>query len=293
MCIDYRELNKLTIKNRYPLPRINDLFNQLQGARYFSKIDIQFGYHQLRVHDDDISKTLCFVEEPLEIMDHEVKTLKRSKIPIVKVRWNSERGPEFTWERKDYMKAKLNANIMKSLFGCDQGATGKKEDGVKERKDRTLKNISAGVDKFLKELSKIGSRNGIICVYHTIAERLSEFYEICKNVDIRHRDRFIKIEQPPSSFLQAMEEYVTEAPRASNVCVNAKRSAITHSRHSNVEQKDIVTAVQQVLPFAKHFRHTIATYNAYVFLVPWSNERPLEKKELNTITGAWFTLWRD
>ncbi|GKA75696.1 putative reverse transcriptase domain-containing protein [Tanacetum coccineum] len=57
MCIDYRELNKLTIKNRYPLPRIDDLFDQLQGMRYFSKIDLRSGYHQLRVHDDDISKT--------------------------------------------------------------------------------------------------------------------------------------------------------------------------------------------------------------------------------------------
>ncbi|GJT45648.1 putative reverse transcriptase domain-containing protein [Tanacetum coccineum] len=51
------------------------------------------------------NKTLRFVEEPLEIMDREVKTLKRSKIPIVKVRWNSERGPEFTWKREDHMKA--------------------------------------------------------------------------------------------------------------------------------------------------------------------------------------------
>ncbi|GJR67993.1 putative reverse transcriptase domain-containing protein [Tanacetum coccineum] len=56
-CIDYRELNKLTIKNRYPLPRIDDLFDQLQGLRYFSKIDLRFGYHQLRVHEDDIPKT--------------------------------------------------------------------------------------------------------------------------------------------------------------------------------------------------------------------------------------------
>ncbi|GJX74964.1 putative reverse transcriptase domain-containing protein [Tanacetum coccineum] len=57
MCIDYRELKKLTIKNRYPLPKIDDLFNQLQGLRYFSKIDLRFGYHQLRVREEDIPKT--------------------------------------------------------------------------------------------------------------------------------------------------------------------------------------------------------------------------------------------
>ncbi|GKB45950.1 putative reverse transcriptase domain-containing protein, partial [Tanacetum coccineum] len=56
MCIDYRELNKLTIKNRYPLPRIDDMFYQLQGSQYFSKIDLRSGYHQLRVHEEDIPK---------------------------------------------------------------------------------------------------------------------------------------------------------------------------------------------------------------------------------------------
>nr|GEV65018.1 hypothetical protein [Tanacetum cinerariifolium] len=58
MCIDYRELNKLTVKNHYPLPRIDDLFDQLQGSQFFSKIDLKSGYHQLRVHKDDIPKTV-------------------------------------------------------------------------------------------------------------------------------------------------------------------------------------------------------------------------------------------
>ncbi|GKE51019.1 putative reverse transcriptase domain-containing protein, partial [Tanacetum coccineum] len=58
MCIDYRELNKLTVKNRYPLPRIDDLFNQLQGSSVYSKIDLRSSYHQLRVREEDIPKTV-------------------------------------------------------------------------------------------------------------------------------------------------------------------------------------------------------------------------------------------
>ncbi|GJV48789.1 putative reverse transcriptase domain-containing protein [Tanacetum coccineum] len=57
MCIDYRELNKLTVKNRDPLPRIDDLFDQLQGSSVYSKIDLRSGYHQLRVREEDIPKT--------------------------------------------------------------------------------------------------------------------------------------------------------------------------------------------------------------------------------------------
>ncbi|GJS28295.1 reverse transcriptase domain-containing protein [Tanacetum coccineum] len=57
MCIDYRELNKLTVKNRYPLPMIDDLFDQLQGSSVYSKIDLRSGYHQLRVRNEDIPKT--------------------------------------------------------------------------------------------------------------------------------------------------------------------------------------------------------------------------------------------
>nr|GEW36934.1 putative reverse transcriptase domain-containing protein [Tanacetum cinerariifolium] len=229
MCINYRKLNKLTVKNRYPLPRIDDLFDQLQGSNVYSKIDLRSGYHQLRVRDEDIPKTafrtsikatpfealygrkcrspvcwaevgdvqltgpkiihettkkivqirqrlqaardwkqgklnaryigpfkildrislvaykleqskelknvhntlhvsnlkkclsdeslvipmkelrlddkLSFVEEPMEIMDQEVKQLRQSRIPIIKLKWNSKRGPEFTWKREDEIHA--------------------------------------------------------------------------------------------------------------------------------------------------------------------------------------------
>ena len=57
LCIDYRQLNRVTIKNRYPLPRIDDLFDQLRGARVYSKIDLCTEYHQLRVREIDIPKT--------------------------------------------------------------------------------------------------------------------------------------------------------------------------------------------------------------------------------------------
>ncbi|KAL5577635.1 hypothetical protein UlMin_019334 [Ulmus minor] len=57
MCIDYRELNKVTIKNKYPLPRIDDLFDQLKGAVVFSKVDLRSGYHQLKIKEDDVPKS--------------------------------------------------------------------------------------------------------------------------------------------------------------------------------------------------------------------------------------------
>ncbi|GJY65308.1 putative reverse transcriptase domain-containing protein [Tanacetum coccineum] len=71
MCIDYQELNQLTVKNRYPLPRIDDLFDQLQWSSVYSKIDLRSGYHQLRVREEDILKTAfrtCYGHYEFQVM---------------------------------------------------------------------------------------------------------------------------------------------------------------------------------------------------------------------------------
>jgi hypothetical protein len=57
MCVDYHSLNEVTIKNKYPIPRIDDLFDQLKGSKYFLKVDLRSGYHQLKIRKSDIPKT--------------------------------------------------------------------------------------------------------------------------------------------------------------------------------------------------------------------------------------------
>nr|GFB03271.1 putative reverse transcriptase domain-containing protein [Tanacetum cinerariifolium] len=82
MCIKYRELNKLTVKNRYPLLRIDDLFNQLQGSSVYSKIDLRFGYHQLRIREEDIPVT-AFQTRPSDLLQQpEIPEWKWEKITM-------------------------------------------------------------------------------------------------------------------------------------------------------------------------------------------------------------------
>nr|GFC45416.1 putative reverse transcriptase domain-containing protein [Tanacetum cinerariifolium] len=91
MCIDYRELNKITVKNRYPLLRIDDLFNELQGSRVYSKIDLRYGYHQLRVREEDIPKTV-FRTRYVKAFTLIPQRLKQSKIEAIKD-WESPNTP--------------------------------------------------------------------------------------------------------------------------------------------------------------------------------------------------------
>nr|GFB00234.1 putative reverse transcriptase domain-containing protein [Tanacetum cinerariifolium] len=88
--------------------RLPEELSEVHGMFHVSNLKKCLADASLYVPLDEIKidKSLCFVEEPVEIMDHEVKRLKRSRISLVKVRWNSKRGPEFTWEREDFLKSK-------------------------------------------------------------------------------------------------------------------------------------------------------------------------------------------
>ncbi|GKB64681.1 hypothetical protein Tco_0920867 [Tanacetum coccineum] len=106
MCIDYRELNKLTVKNRYPLPRIDDLFDQLQGSSTYSKIDLRLGYHQVRVRDEDIPKTAFRMSQGIHIDPAKIEEVKNWASPTTPIEIRQFLGLAGYYRRfiKDYSK---------------------------------------------------------------------------------------------------------------------------------------------------------------------------------------------
>nr|GEW21460.1 hypothetical protein [Tanacetum cinerariifolium] len=98
MCIDYRELNKLTVKNQYALPRIDDLFDQLQGSSEYSKIDLRSGYHQLRFRDEDIPKTAFrtrYGHYEFQVMPFGLTNIAK---PLMKL---TQKSVKFNWGEKE------------------------------------------------------------------------------------------------------------------------------------------------------------------------------------------------
>ncbi|GJV07876.1 putative reverse transcriptase domain-containing protein [Tanacetum coccineum] len=103
MCIDYRELNKLTVKNHYPLPRIDDLFDQLQGLSVYSNIDLRSGYHQLRVRNEDIPKTAFrtrYRHYEFQVMPFGLTNVPIIFMDLMNPSKSSENNPRITQERE-------------------------------------------------------------------------------------------------------------------------------------------------------------------------------------------------
>ncbi|GJW29563.1 putative reverse transcriptase domain-containing protein [Tanacetum coccineum] len=107
-----------TVAYRLELPeqlsRVHSTFHVLNLKKCLSDETFVIPLYEIQINDK-----LHFIEEPVEIMDREVKSLKRSRIPVVKVRWNSKRGPEFTWEREDQFRMKYPHLFVKSSTALD------------------------------------------------------------------------------------------------------------------------------------------------------------------------------
>ncbi|GJZ05592.1 putative reverse transcriptase domain-containing protein [Tanacetum coccineum] len=110
MCIDYRELNKLTIKNRYPLLKIDDLFDQLQGSSVYSKIDLRSGYHQLRVRNEDIPKTAFRTSQALHVDPAKIEAVKNWASPTTPTEIRQFLGLAGYYQRfiKDFSKIAMS-----------------------------------------------------------------------------------------------------------------------------------------------------------------------------------------
>nr|GEW27364.1 hypothetical protein [Tanacetum cinerariifolium] len=130
MCIDYQELNKLTVKNRYPLPRIDDLFDQFQGSSVYSKIDLRSGYHQLRIREEDIPITAF---QTCYMIDSNGVYVDPAKVEAIR-NWSSPTTPTEGMEEEAFqtLKQKLcSAPILASPEGtknfivyCDASVKG-------------------------------------------------------------------------------------------------------------------------------------------------------------------------
>ncbi|GKB21705.1 putative reverse transcriptase domain-containing protein [Tanacetum coccineum] len=127
MCIDYRELNKLTVKNRYPLPRIDDLFDQLQGSSVYSKIDLRSGYHQLRVRDEDIPKTAFRTRQGIHVDPTKIEAVKNWASPTTSTEVLQFLGLAGYYRRfiEGFLKiakplTELTQNSKKYIWGEDQ-----------------------------------------------------------------------------------------------------------------------------------------------------------------------------
>nr|GFB55299.1 retrovirus-related Pol polyprotein from transposon 17.6 [Tanacetum cinerariifolium] len=100
MCIDYRELNKLTVKNRYPLPRIDDLFDQLQGSSVYSNIDLRSGYYQLQIREEDISITAFQTSDGVHVDPAKVEAIRNWSAPTTPMEGMEEKEAFQTLKQK-------------------------------------------------------------------------------------------------------------------------------------------------------------------------------------------------
>ncbi|GJV05935.1 putative reverse transcriptase domain-containing protein [Tanacetum coccineum] len=304
MCIDYRELNILTVNNRYPLPRIDDLFDQLQGLSVYSKVDLRSGYHQLRVREEDIPKTAFrthyghyefqvmpfgLTNAPAVFMDLMNRVCKPylDKFVIVfiddiliylKNKQEHEEHLKLILELLN--KEELYAKFSKCEFWIP------KVQFLGHVIDSQGIHVDPAKIKSIKDWASPKSPTEIH-QFLGLAGLLTETYR-----DGRGSSRVCR----------EAEAYVSCRVTFDNESVED----CTIVKIDCVKKQDELFKVVQIGEGEKLARALFGVAScrqpAVIFVdeidslmsqVPWTNERPLENRELNAIIGAWFTLWRD
>nr|GEW61494.1 hypothetical protein [Tanacetum cinerariifolium] len=179
MCIDYRELNKFTVKNRYPLPRIDELFEQLQGSRVYSKIDMKSGYHQLREHEGHLKLILKLLKEEELYAKFSKCEFWRSKVQFLGHVIDSEGihvDPTNIEAIKDYELPKTPILTQKSVK-FDWGEKEKAAFQLLKQKlcSAPILALPEGSENFVKSLNKaLSTRLDMSTAYHPETDELAD-----------------------------------------------------------------------------------------------------------------------
>ncbi|GJQ96545.1 putative reverse transcriptase domain-containing protein [Tanacetum coccineum] len=283
MCIDYRKLNKLTVKNRYPLQRIDDLFDQLQGSRVYSKIDLRYGYHQLRVREEDIPKTAFrtrYGHYEFQVMSFGLTNAPVSEeehakhleliLELLKKEELHSRGPAKIESIKDWASPKTLIEIRQFL-------------GLAGYYRRFIK----GFSKIAKPMTKLTQKN----VKFDWSEKAEAAFQLLKQ----------KLCSAPILALpKGSENFVVycDASRKGLGAVLMQREKVIAyaSRQLKIHEKNYTTHDLElgVVVFAlKMWRHYLYGTKCVMFTDHKSLQHILDQKELNMRQRRWLELLSD
>ncbi|GJV41660.1 putative reverse transcriptase domain-containing protein [Tanacetum coccineum] len=276
-----KELNKLTVKNHYPLPRIDDLFDQLQGSQFFLKIDLRSGYHQLRVHEDDIPKTVfktCYGHFEFTVMSFDDI--------IIYSKTQEEHEEHLRLVLELLKKEKLYAKFSKcELWIRELQFLGHVINGngihVDPSKIEAIKNSKAP-----RTLTEVRSFLGLAGYYHRFIENFSK---IAKSLTILTQKT---LPDRPKDFM-----IYCDSSEIGLGCVMQRGKVIAYaSRQLKIHEKNYTTHDLEwgAVVFAlKIWRHYLYGTKSIIYMDHKSLQHIFSQKELNMRQRRWIELYSD
>ncbi|GKA36173.1 putative reverse transcriptase domain-containing protein [Tanacetum coccineum] len=272
MCIDYQELNKLTVKNRYPLPRIDDLFDQLQGSSVYSKIDLRSSYHQLRFREEDIPKPHS--ELDMDIMNFKLCRLTKQ-------------------EHEEHLKLILELLKKEELYKCEfwipkvqfiSYVIDSKGNHVDPAKIESIKDWASP-----KTATEIHQFLGLAGYYRRFIEGFSK---IAKSMT-KLIQKKVKFDWGAENFIV----YYDTSHKGLGVVLMQNEKVIAYAlRQLKIHEKNYTThdlELGAVVFTLKTWRHYLYRIKCTVFTDHKSLQHILDQKELNMRQGHWLELLGD